>query len=254
MRAMLCAALVAGLAFLSPGWARADDQKELNDQIEKSIKALGGRENLAKFKGWTMKVKGKATTQGMTLDMTMELMVQEPDKSKVTMDMDIMGQKINVIVVTTGDKGWQRISITNQTDDISKEQMAEYKEQAYAHRVEALTCLNEKQFKLTPLGDSKIGDADVVGIKVSSEGHRDVSLYFDKKTNLLAKTETNSKDAALGDKEFAQETFYSDYKEVQGIKHSSKLLIKRDGMEFMNGEITEWTPSEKLEDGLFVKP
>lgn len=254
MRAMLCAALVAGLALRSPALVRADEQTELKDVIEKSIKALGGRENLAKYKGFTMKVKGKATTQGMTFDMTMDLMAQEPDKSKVSMDMDIMGQKINVIVVTNGDKGWQRISITNQTDDIGKDQLAEYKEQSYAHRVEALTCLNEKQFKLTSLGESKVGDADVVGIKVSSEGHRDVSLYFDKKTNLLAKSETNSKDAAMGDKEFAQETFYSDYKEMQGIKHSTKMLIKRDGMEFMNGEITEWTASEKLEDGLFVKP
>ena len=254
MRGMLCAALLAGLAFLSPALARADDQAELKDLIEKSIKTQGGRENLAKFTGWTLKMKGKATAQGMTFDMTMDLMAQEPDKSKVSMDMDIMGQKINVIVVTNGDKGWQRISLTNQTDDISKEQLAEYKEQSYAHRVEALTCLNEKQFKFTPLGESKIGDVDVVGIKVSSTGHRDISLYFDKKTNLLAKLDTNSKDAALGDKEFAQETFFSDYKESQGIKYPSKMLIKRDGMEFMNGEITEWAATEKLEDGLFVKP
>ena len=254
MRAMLCASLVAGLALHSPGLVRADDQTELKDLIEKSIKAEGGRENLAKYKGWTLKMKGKATAQGMTFDLTMDLLVQEPDKSKVSMDMDIMGQKINVVVVTNGDKGWQRISITNQTEVISKEQLAEYKEQSYAHRVEALTCLNEKQFKLASLGESKIGDVDVVGIKVSSSGHRDVSLYFDKKTNLLAKLETNSKDAMMGDKEFAQETLYSDYKEIQGVKHATKMVIKRDGMEFMNGEITEWTPSEKLDDNLFVKP
>jgi hypothetical protein len=32
------------------------------------------------------------------------------------------------------------------------------------------------------------------------------------------------------------------------------MIIKRDGMEFVTAEATEWTPSEKLEDGVFAKP
>jgi len=107
---------------------------------------------------------------------------------------------------------------------------------------------------LTPLGESKVGDSDVIGIRVSSKGHRDVSLYFDKKTSLVLKSEFNVKDLMAGDKEIMQEVVYSDYKEAQGMKYPGKMIIKRDGMDFVNGEVTEWVPSEKLEDGVFAKP
>jgi hypothetical protein len=254
MRAMLCAAVAVGLLNLAPAPARADDDAGLKALIDKSIAANGGREKLAKNKAFTLKMKGKATAQGMTFDFTMELMGQEPDKSKFNMDIDIMGQKITVTQVVNGEMGWMKNPVTNQVEPLTKEQMAEHKEQNYAKEVESLLVLNKKEFKLAPLGESKVGDQDAIGIRVSSAGHRDVSIYFDKQTSLILKTETKAKDPMAGDQEFNQETFYHDYKEVNGMKYPSKMTIKRDNADFMSGEVTEWTPSEKLDDNNFAKP
>jgi hypothetical protein len=245
---------MVGVTFVGHAHARADDGAELKQIIEKAITAQGGREKLSKYKAFTMKMKGKANAQGMALDFTMDLQVQEPDKSKFTMDVSIMGQTFKIVQVINGDKGWKRNPGATDTEDMSKEELAEQREQTYARNVENLLDLREKKFKLSPLGESKVGDSEVVGIKVTSEGHRDVSLYFDKKNHLLLKTETNAKDPMTGDKEFAQESIYSDYKEANGVKYAAKMIIKRDGAEFMTGEMTEWTPSEKLEDGVFTKP
>ncbi|HEV8060747.1 MAG TPA: hypothetical protein VGP68_12780 [Gemmataceae bacterium] len=254
MRAMLCAAMALGLVGLASGSTRADEQAGLKALIEKAITAHGGKDNIEKYKAVTTKLKGKANAQGMVFDFTMEIMAQDPDKSKVTMDIDIMGQKINVLEIYNGDMGWSKNPITGQIEAFNKEKLAETKEQAYAHRVESLVALLGKEFKLTPLGESKIGENDAIGIRVSSEGHRDVSLYFDKTSNLLLKSETAAKDPMVGDKEFMQESFFSDYKDAQGLKYPTKLTMKRDGMDFINGEITEWVPSEKFEDSVFAKP
>ncbi len=233
---------------------RADEQASLKAVIEKAIKAHGGKENIEKFKAITTKLKGKANAQGMAFDFTMEIMAQEPDKSKVTMDIDVMGQKINVLEIVNGDMGWSKNPVGTEIEPMTKDKLAEAKEQAYAHRVESLVVLSEKGYKLAPLGESKVGENEVVGIRVSSAGHRDVSLYFDKKSNLLLKSETVVKDPMAGDKELMQETLYGDYKEAMGLKYASKLTIKRDGMEFVSGEVTEWTPSEKFDDSVFAKP
>jgi hypothetical protein len=254
MRAMLCGAVTVGLISLGSATLRADDNASLKALIEKSIAANGGREKLSKNKALTMKLKGKANAQGMMFDFTMDLLAQEPDKSKFNMDVDVMGMKINIVQVVNGDMGWTKNPATNEFEAMSKEQMTEHKEQSYARRIESLLDLNKKEYTLAPLGESKLGDQDVIGIRVSSAGHRDVSLYFDKNTSLLAKAETRAKDVMMGDQEFTQETLYSDYKDADGLKYPAKMVVRRDGVEYVNGDVTEWTPSEKLDDNDFAKP
>jgi hypothetical protein len=254
MRRLLCSALMVGMAALSPRLAQADEDAGLKELIDKAIVAQGGREKLTKYKAFTLKMKGKANAQGQMFDFTMELKVQEPDKSNFKMDFEIAGMPFNVTQVVNGDMGWMRVPGNNEVVPLSKDQLAEEKEQSFGREIENLIGLNDKKYKLAPLGESKVGDNDVIGIRVSSQGHRDVSLYFDKQSHLLLKSETTAKDPMMGDKEFAQETLYSDYKEASGLKYASKMTIKRDGMDFMTGDITEWTPSEKLDDNVFAKP
>jgi hypothetical protein len=57
-----------------------------------------------------------------------------------------------------------------------------------------------------------------------------------------------------GGKEYMAETFYSDYKKVDGLLIAHKLLIKRDGNKYVDAEVTEVKVSEKLDDSVFAKP
>jgi hypothetical protein len=113
--------------------------------------------------------------------------------------------------------------------------------------------LKDKQFKLATIGEIKVEKRTALGVKVSSKGHRDVDLYFDKETGLLVKTEHIAKDDMSG-QEVTEESFPSDYKDVQGTKQPMKFVVKRSGKLFMDGEATEVKMYEKLDASLFEKP
>jgi hypothetical protein len=112
--------------------------------------------------------------------------------------------------------------------------------------------LKDKAFTLAPLGEVNIDKRPALGVRVSSKGHRDVSLYFDKRTALLAKTEARVKDD--DGQEVTEETYSSDYQEVQGTKQAMKFTIKRDGKPYLEGEVTEYKLSESLDESMFAKP
>src|SRR5439155_22836546 len=121
--------------------------------------------------------------------------------------------------VLSGDKGWTRMG--DQTNEMDKDAIAEAKEQGYAGWLSTLAPLKDKQFKLATIGEVKVENRPALGVKVSSKGHRDVDLYFDKETGLLVKSEHRVKDDTSG-QEVTEESFPGEYKEVQGTKQAMK--------------------------------
>jgi hypothetical protein len=252
MRSILGTGLTVCLVLSASSWARADDQADMKALVEKAIKAHGGADKLAKFKAATTKMKGKFYGMGDGIDYTGEFKVQLPDKTRNAITVEANGQKFTITQVFNGDKGW--ISTNGDVKDADKDQIDEAKEELYDNKVTNLYPLLEKGFKLSLLGESKVGDQEAVGVKVASEGHRDVNLFFDKKTNYLIKTETHVKDLMGGGGEVAQETLYEDYKEVSGVKQPHKIVVSRDGKKFVDGELSDAKLLDKLDDSVFGKP
>ena len=114
--------------------------------------------------------------------------------------------------------------------------------------------MKDKAYTLTPLGEVKVGDRPAVGVKVSSKGHRDVELYFDKDTNLLLKSQTRVKSREQEGKEMDQESLYADYKDVDGAKVPMKVTMNREGKVYVESESTDVKPVDKLDDSTFGKP
>jgi hypothetical protein len=57
-----------------------------------------------------------------------------------------------------------------------------------------------------------------------------------------------------GGNEKQQETLYSDYKEVGGIKHAMKLVINRDGKKYVDSEMSDIEVKDKIDAAQFEKP
>jgi hypothetical protein len=248
---VLTVALAIGLA-ATPA-LRADADAEVRAVIDKAIKAHGGADNLAKFKCSIVKMKGKVEVAGMSIDFTSTVSVQAPDKMKIDMDFEVMGNKFTFVQVLNGDKGW--VKLADKVSDLDKDQAAETVERLHATRVASLVVLTDKAFKLSPMGESKVNCKDAIGVQVSHKDRRDVNLFFDKKTGLLLKSETRSKDLIGGnDQEFTAETFYTDYKDFDGTKRATKQSVKRDGKDFVEVEITDIETKEKLDESVFAKP
>ena len=251
-RLLIPCALVRALAALG----RADDDADAKAVVEKAVKARGGADNLAKYKADVLKIKGAVHVSGLDIDFTGEISFQQPDKSRAVIEGTVMGTNFKSTRVVNGDKGWidDLLGATQSMRDMSKEELAEERESQNANSMARLAVLTDKAYTVSTVGESKVGDKEAVGILVKRKGYRDVSLFFDKKTHLLLKSETRVKDPQGGDTEFTQEAFYDDYKKVGDLQVAHKLTIKRDGKAFLESETTEFKPEEKLDDGLFAKP
>jgi hypothetical protein len=251
MRRILCLTV----ALLPATWAtlRADEAADLKALIDKAIKATGGEKNLAKFTAQTFKGKGKFHGLGDGLDFTGAWDVQRPDRLRVQIDVTAGGMTFTFVRVVNGDKVWNKLN-DNTTAIDDKDELAEAKEAMYVSRLTSLLPLRDKDLTLGALDEIKVEGKPALGVHVFHKDHRDVNLYFDKDTGLLVKVETTIKDFMAGGKEFKQESFYSDHKEVNGLKVPMKVVINRDGKKYLETEVTEIEPKEKLDDALFDKP
>jgi hypothetical protein len=252
MRRAMSWSLAAGVLVALSGLTRADEQDDLKAIADKAIKAHGGADKLAKAKTTTIKVKGKFYGFGDAINYTLDRTTQAPDKIRNELQVDANGTVLTFIQVIQGDKGWN--SSNGATEEMSDEQLKEGKENMYADWVAQMLPITGKDFALAPSPDVKVDDKEAVGIKVSSKGHREISLFFDKKTGMLLKRETIVKDL-MGDRsDVAEEVLFLEYKEKDGVQYPSKITIKRNGKLYIESEVTEYKPAEKLDEKAFEKP
>jgi hypothetical protein len=248
----LTTGLVLVLAAVDP--ATAADKVDVRAVIDRAIKAVGGADKLAKFKGETFKAKGKFYGLGDGVDFTGEWAVQLPKQLRVQIEGDVNGMKFTFTRVSNGNKLWER-KMDNTEEITDKDQLKEDMEARHANWVASLLPLRGKDFRLAPMGEIKIAGGPAIGVTVSHKGYRDVHLFFGKKSGLLVMSQTMVKDLmGGGDEELKQETVYGNYKEVNGLKRPWKVTINRDGKRFIETEVTEMTMQESLDDAVFAKP
>jgi outer membrane lipoprotein-sorting protein len=251
MKQFQYAVLTVGFMLAVGAPARADDAADAKALVEKAVKAHGGQDKLDKLPGVSVKFKGTFHGMGDGIAMSGEISSQGPDKQRIDIEVEAGGQKLPILIITNGDKGWSKI--IKEVKELGKDELAEAKEQAYAAWVVTLAPLKDKQFTFATTGEIKVEKRTALGVKVSSKGHRDVDLYFDKETGMLVKSETRVKDDMSG-QEVTEESFPGDYKDVQGTKQPMKFTVKRNGKLHVEGEATEIKLSEKLDASLFAKP
>jgi hypothetical protein len=251
MDRIICTTLAALMMVTT---AQASDKAEARALVEKAIEAMGGKEKLEVDKGVMFKAKGKFYGMGGDgLDYTSDFAIQPPDRMRFRMEFDAGGMKINVAIVFDGKKSWRKVN--DMVTELGKDDIAESKEDMHAGRAEALVpLLEEKGFELSTVGEVKVDDRLAVGMRVSHKGHRDVNLFFDKKSGLLVKSERMIKDQMQGGKERTQERFFSDYKEVTGAKRPMKIVIKRDGDKFVESETTDFELKDRIDPSEFARP
>lgn len=249
MRRTLSVMLTATFA-LAASTARADDA-QARAVVEKAVKALGGEAKLAKAKAETFKGKGKFYGMGDGIDYTGEWAVEHPKRLRVK--IDVGGGAFTMVRLIDGGKIYMDANgAKSEVDD--KDELAEAKESMHHSWVSSLLPLKDKAFTLSMIGEAKVADRPAVGVRVSHKGRRDVNLFFDKEKGVLLKTETGAKGMDTGWQEVRQETFFSDYKDVDGILHPYAMVVNRDGKKYIEMEVTEMKFHEKLDDTHFAKP
>jgi hypothetical protein len=244
MRNSLIAALV-GVLVLAAGTRADDDTKAI---LAKAIKAHGGEEAKTKYKAGQTKAKGKIELLG-GLEFTQESSFMLPNKFKETVDMEVMGQKLHVVTVYDGTK--IQIEANGKAIDVEDKIKDMVKNTLYVMKVSQLVALTKgKDFELSALGEVKVEGKPAVGLLVKSKGQKDVSLYFNKETGLLAKVEHRTVDPMSGN-EITEERIVTEYGKTDGVPTAKKMIINHDGNKFMELEVLETKQLEKLDDSEF---
>lgn len=251
MRAFLCAVLL-GLFFTATS-LHAEDAAGAKDVIEKAVKAAGGADKVSKPCALVWKYKGTFSGLGDPIELTGEVIQQSAKgQYKNVVNFEFMGNKGTRIVVFDGTKGWA--SFMGMTMEMGEDELGETKEQIYASRLADLSGIQDPALKFESLGESKVGDKAVVGFKVTSPGHKEVKLYFDKASGLVVKAQRTAKNT-MTNEDVDQDQIYEDYKEwPDGVKRAMKQTSKRMGKDFIATEVTESKVEPKVDDKIFSKP
>ncbi len=249
MRTVLIPTLVLGVLLAAQPGARADDVQAI---LDRAVKAHGGADKLTKERTIQTKSKGTLEIGGNSIPFTDESIIQPPGQLKTATSLDVNGQTITVNVVLDKDKGW--VKVGDKAMDMDEKTLAETKEAAYLAHIGRVVFLKEgKGTEVSLIGDDKVDGKDVVGLRVVTKGHKDVSFYFDKQTGLLTKIARQALDAQTG-QEVSEERIIEEYQDVNGVKVAKKVLINRDGKKFLEAEVTDVQFLDRMDDSTFAKP
>jgi hypothetical protein len=242
---VLAAVLLCGLG--SP--ARAADAKEV---LDKAIKALGGQDKLSSIKAATWKGKGKITFNDNDNDFTTNSTVKGLDHFRSEFEGEFGGNTVKGVTVLAGDKGWRKFG--DNSMEMDKDAVANEKRTVYLQviPITIVPLLDGDKFKTESAGDQKVGGKDAAGVKVTPKDGKEFTLYFDKESGLPVKLV--AKVVGFQGEEFTQETTFSDYKELGGIKKATKTESKRDGSKFLEVQITEFKILDTVADKEFTEP
>jgi hypothetical protein len=215
--------------------ALADDQATA--VVKKAIAAHGGADALKKSQSGTSTIKGEMTVNGMDLTFTGKVVTALPDKLRLEIAAEVMGQKVDVVQVVNGAKAKNTVNgMAIPLEDAQKDDM---KAGLAAREAQTLVpLLDGKRFTLKAEKDADVDGKPAAVVLVNGQGLKDAKFFFDKKTGLLAKVERKGL-APGGSGEVASESVLSDYKKVDGVMVPTKFVIHHDGKKFMTMELTE---------------
>jgi hypothetical protein len=226
---------------------------DLKAILVRAIKVHGGEEALTKYQAARAKNKGKISVQGMEIDFTQEVAYMLPDKLKESLEMEIQNQKVNLVTLVNGDK--VSIEANGQEVPISDPIKKALEDARLVMKLGRLvSLLKNKDVELAPLGEIKVEDKPAVGVLAKIKGKKDFNLYFSKETGLLVKVEYRTVEATTG-KEITEERIIQEYnqKSKERIAVPKKILVKRDGANFLESEVVEMQFFEKIDDSEFKK-
>ena len=212
------------------------------DQIlENYVKALGGKEAILKV---TSRVqKGTLEAAAMNVNAPMEIYAKAPNKTFFFVDVASYGV---VQEGFNGTAGWTQ-EPQGGLQDKTGAALAEAKVEGEFYKS---LHLKEVYSKVELKGVEQVDSRDVYVLACTIAGGTTDKLFFDKQSGLLVRRDFE-RDSPMG--RTATQEFFTDYKEVDGVKVAHALRhLGAMGEVFI--KFTEVKQNVPIDDGKFNKP
>jgi hypothetical protein len=249
MRQVTTLALAGFLVLGGVASIRANDRDQALAVIAQGLRAQGGEAALTKSQVRTRKAQGTIFVQDKAIHFTTEEAMELPERFRMATEVDLEGQKRQLIRILNGNQAWQAMG--PDTTALPKEDVEDFQEEIYLLWLTTLVPLKDPAFELAPLPDGKINGQAAAGVKVTRKGHNECHLYFDKQTGFLIQAEHPSRLEGL---EISRAYSFADYKDFAGLKMPAKQGESINSNKYTDLTFTDYTFPEKLNGALFTKP
>jgi len=112
--------------------------------------------------------------------------------------------------------------------------------------------LKDPTLKLESVADATVDGKPCAGVRVTGPDKRPFVVYFDRQSGLPLRM-TARMTGFMG-QDYDQETLFSDYRDVEGIRKAMRIVVKRDGERFLEQTITEFRVLKDVPPETFVLP
>jgi hypothetical protein len=243
--------LVLTLGCLAVRTEAGQAQEAVQVIVEKAIRAHGGQARIERSRARETRNKGTFSVAGQELPFTQDVSYEWPNRFKGVLELQTAAGPATAVTVFDGLHAWR--SIQAQTQELDGTALEEVKEETYVTQLIRLTNLRSPGLQLAPGGEATVAGRPAVAVKVSSPGHRDVTLYFDRESGLLVETQRHAVDVKTT-KEYLEEKVFTDYRVTDGLPWPRRVTIYRDGQKFIDAETVSVRYLEKMDAGVFAKP
>lgn len=234
-------------ALVSAGTVSAQTVDEL---IEKSLTAAGGRAAVAKVTSRSITGKMAISTENGDIAGTIEAVNQAPNKMRrlITLDLSQFGmgsatieQRFDgttgyVMDSMRGDSALSGSMLENLKNSIFPSPFLDYK---------------ERGTKILLGGKEKVGDRDAYALSITPASGPVTRLFLDAETYLPLRTIVTLEVPEVGPQE--QTTDFSDYRDVDGVK-MAYVIKGTSAIQTFTITITKVEQNIKVDPALFTKP
>jgi len=204
------------IVLLLVGLGRAASAQTVDEVIEQSLTAIGGRAALAKLKSRTTTGTITLSTPGGDIAGTVETFNTVPNKSRTVIKADLTALGAGMLVVDQrfdGTNGYIMDSLQGNRD-MAGDQLANARNSSFPSPL-----LNYKNLGISAKlgGKEKVGDREAFVITFEPTTGPVVRQYFDTETHLPLKSVISLEVPQLGTT-VEQTTEVSDFRDVDGVK------------------------------------
>jgi hypothetical protein len=218
--------------------------------LERAVTAHGGKDQLVRARADQVKVKGTLVLENQQIPFVAETWVELPSRFKNVLELTNPKGTTRLVQIIVKDR--VTVTLDGRPHKTSPAALSEMRETLHLNNAIRLIPLlaEPENYKCDYTGEVATDGRTLQGIKVSARDRRDLRLFFDKESGLLVRTEQQLEDG--NGKEYRQETFYLDFRDLGGYKRPVKMAAYRDGKKVMDAELVEVKYHDKFEDAIFA--
>jgi outer membrane lipoprotein-sorting protein len=215
-----------------------------DELIAKNLDAMGGVEKIRSIQTGVM--TGKVIVMG---GMELPFKLTEKRNHKMKIESNIQG--MDFVQCFDGKTGW---SVNPMSGSQDPQEMPEIANKLFKHEADMdglLVDYEKKGYKVEYVGEDEVEGTPVHHLKLDTGDDITYDMYFDAEYYMLIK---RTRTFMMDDAENVEDTYYSDYKDVDGLVLPHAIEERRDGQTNSQIMIETVEFGADVDDGIFAMP